>query len=137
MSSKRPPLTLWNNSFFWCNGNGSLTRLNASIVWTAPLTTRRSSLPFALLVGVNAPGAGGGPTRPSRCCNLCDDLGLDTISAGATIAFAMECGERGLLREEGLRFGNGEMVLSLLDIAPILAGLVGKWAGYPGAPVVH
>ena len=45
---------------------------------------------------------------------LCDDLGLDTISAGATVAFAMECAERGLLREEGLRFGNAAMLLSLL-----------------------
>jgi len=27
----------------------------------------------------------------------CDELGLDTISAGGTLAFAMECGERGLL----------------------------------------
>ncbi len=45
---------------------------------------------------------------------LCDHLGLDTISAGATIAFAMECAERGLLREEGLRFGNADAVLDLL-----------------------
>ena len=28
---------------------------------------------------------------------LCDELGLDTISAGGTIAFAFECAERGLL----------------------------------------
>ena len=49
-----------------------------------------------------------------RAARLCDDLGLDTISAGATIAFAMECAERGLLREEGLRFGNADMMLSLL-----------------------
>src|SRR5206468_195629 len=42
------------------------------------------------------------------------DLGLDTISAGATIAFAMECAERGLLREEGLRFGDADAVLDLL-----------------------
>src|SRR5262249_44534602 len=45
----------------------------------------------------------------------CDELGLDTISAGATIAFAMECAERGLLTEPGLRFGNAPVVLSLLD----------------------
>ncbi|HVL14120.1 MAG TPA: aldehyde ferredoxin oxidoreductase N-terminal domain-containing protein, partial [Gemmata sp.] len=32
-----------------------------------------------------------------RAARLCDDLGLDTISAGATAAFAMECAERGLL----------------------------------------
>jgi aldehyde:ferredoxin oxidoreductase len=50
-----------------------------------------------------------------RAAHRCDQLGLDTISAGATIAFAMECAERGLLREEGLRFGNADMVLSLLD----------------------
>jgi aldehyde:ferredoxin oxidoreductase len=50
-----------------------------------------------------------------RAARLCDDLGLDTISAGATIAFAMECGERGLLREHGLRFGNDDMLLSLLE----------------------
>jgi aldehyde:ferredoxin oxidoreductase len=49
-----------------------------------------------------------------RAARLCDQLGLDTISAGATVAFAMECGERGLLPDEGLRFGNGELLLSLL-----------------------
>ena len=31
---------------------------------------------------------------------LCDQLGLDTISTGNSIAFAMECAERGLLKEE-------------------------------------
>jgi aldehyde:ferredoxin oxidoreductase len=37
---------------------------------------------------------------------LCDDLGLDTISAGGTIAWAMECAERGLLDAPWLRFGD-------------------------------
>src|SRR5205814_6053799 len=50
-----------------------------------------------------------------RAARTCDRLGLDTISAGATIAFAMECAERGLLREEGLRFGNADAVLDLLS----------------------
>src|SRR5262249_42142458 len=52
----------------------------------------------------------------------CDALGLDTISAGGTIAFAMECAERGLfpageLEEaaRGLRFGDGARVLGLLE----------------------
>src|SRR5207249_1622670 len=49
-----------------------------------------------------------------RAARRCDELGLDTISAGATIAFAMECAERGLLREEGLRFGNADAILDLL-----------------------
>jgi aldehyde:ferredoxin oxidoreductase len=54
-----------------------------------------------------------------RAARLCDQLGLDTISAGATIAFAMECAERGLLQVDGLRFGSGEVLLSLL---PRIAG---------------
>jgi aldehyde:ferredoxin oxidoreductase len=47
---------------------------------------------------------------------LCDDYGMDTISCGVTIGFAMECRERGLLSHEDvdgldLRFGNGEALL--------------------------
>jgi len=58
-----------------------------------------------------------------RAAKRCDELGLDTISSGATIAFAMECAERGLLHEEGLRFGNSDMVLSLLDQIAMREGL--------------
>ncbi len=49
-----------------------------------------------------------------RASQRCDQLGLDTISAGATIAFAMECAERGLIDAPGLRFGNGETLLETL-----------------------
>jgi aldehyde:ferredoxin oxidoreductase len=35
---------------------------------------------------------------------LCDDLGLDTISAGSVIGFAMEAFERGILSEEEIGF---------------------------------
>lgn len=50
---------------------------------------------------------------------ICDRLGLDTISAGNVIAFTMYCYERGLIsREEtdgiDLRFGNHEAILALL-----------------------
>src|SRR5262249_50304883 len=41
-----------------------------------------------------------------EAARLCDRLGLDTISAGASIAFAMECAERGLLGGPGPRFGD-------------------------------
>src|SRR5262249_55046239 len=50
-----------------------------------------------------------------EAARLCDRLGLDTISAGASIAFAMECAERGLLAEEGLRFGSADKMLRLLE----------------------
>jgi aldehyde:ferredoxin oxidoreductase len=45
---------------------------------------------------------------------LCDELGLDTISAGGSIAFAMECVEHGLLDEPELQFGNGDALLATL-----------------------
>jgi aldehyde:ferredoxin oxidoreductase len=50
---------------------------------------------------------------------LCDELGLDTISAGSVVAFAMECYERGMLTKEelgglDLAFGNSEAIFELL-----------------------
>ena len=42
---------------------------------------------------------------------LCDQLGLDTISTGGTLAFAMECVERGLLDAPWLRFGDASALL--------------------------
>src|SRR5215467_6181691 len=46
---------------------------------------------------------------------LCDDLGLDTISAGGTIAWAMECAERGLIDAPWLRFGDAAALTRALD----------------------
>jgi aldehyde:ferredoxin oxidoreductase len=46
----------------------------------------------------------------------CDELGLDTISAGGSIAFAMECAERGYIDEPWLRFGDGSALLKALDL---------------------
>lgn len=51
-----------------------------------------------------------------KACRQCDDLGLDTISAGGTIAFAMECVERGLLDAPWLQFGDGPSLLRALDL---------------------
>jgi len=49
----------------------------------------------------------------------CDRYGMDTISAGNTIGFAMECYERGLLRRTetdglDLKFGNHEVFIELI-----------------------
>jgi aldehyde:ferredoxin oxidoreductase len=49
-----------------------------------------------------------------RAAAACDDAGMDVISAGGTAAFAMECGERGLL-EGAPRFGDADGLLRLLD----------------------
>jgi aldehyde:ferredoxin oxidoreductase len=53
----------------------------------------------------------------------CDELGLDTISAGGTIAWAMECAERGLLDAPWLRFGDGDALLRALDEIGRVEGL--------------
>jgi aldehyde:ferredoxin oxidoreductase len=51
-----------------------------------------------------------------RATRRCDDLGIDTISTGGTIAFAMECVERGLLDEPWLVFGSGDAMLKAIDL---------------------
>ncbi len=50
----------------------------------------------------------------ARANYRCNDLGLDTISTGATIACAMELSERGILSEH-LRFGDGERMVRLVE----------------------
>jgi len=58
-----------------------------------------------------------------RACGRCDELGIDTISTGGTIAFAMECVERGWLDEPWLTFGSGEALLKAIDLIGHRAGL--------------
>lgn len=51
---------------------------------------------------------------------LCDEYGMDTISCGNVIGFAMECFERGLIKREDigfdLSFGNGDSILSMIQL---------------------
>jgi aldehyde:ferredoxin oxidoreductase len=58
-----------------------------------------------------------------RATRRCDELGLDTVSAGGTIAFAMECVERGWLDAPWLTFGSGEAVLHAIDLIGRREGL--------------
>lgn len=51
---------------------------------------------------------------------MCNEAGIDTISAGSTIAWAMECYEHGILSKEDLdglelTWGNGQALIQLLD----------------------
>lgn len=51
---------------------------------------------------------------------ICDQLGIDTISAGNIVAFAMECYEKGILTDketEGLKlnWGNHEALVKLVE----------------------
>lgn len=63
------------------------------------------------------------PDAVLEAAALCDELGLDTISAGGTIAFAMECAARGLFDgarfpapPSPLEFGNAATVHALLPL---------------------
>ena len=52
---------------------------------------------------------------------LCDDLGIDTISAGNVIGWAMECYEKGILTKKDtggleLNFGNVEATFKLIEL---------------------
>jgi aldehyde:ferredoxin oxidoreductase len=58
-----------------------------------------------------------------RASQRCDELGLDTISAGGTIAFAMESVERGWLNEPWLKFGSGEALLRAIELIGSRQGL--------------
>ncbi|MCH8901785.1 MAG: hypothetical protein IIC88_05745, partial [Chloroflexi bacterium] len=62
--------------------------------------------------------------------HLCNQYGLDVISAGATVAFAMECYENGIINKEDmggieLTWGNTEGIIEFLK-------LIGKREGPAG-----
>lgn len=55
-----------------------------------------------------------------KCNELCNRYGMDTLSAGGTIAWAMECFENGVLTEDDLDgidlgFGNAEGMVAMLE----------------------
>lgn len=66
-----------------------------------------------------------GITEPEvvlEAAQRCDALGLDTVSTGGTLAFAMECGERGWL-PDAPRFGDGEALLRHIELIAQREGL--------------
>jgi aldehyde:ferredoxin oxidoreductase len=65
----------------------------------------------------------GDPDAVLRASRRCDELGLDTISAGGTIAFAMECVERGWLDEPWLTFGSGDAMLRAIELVGCREGV--------------
>ncbi len=72
---------------------------------------------FALgpLVGIS------NPNTIIRASHLCNEVGIDVISAGSTIAWAMECWEKGIINIRDtngvkLEFGNEEALMSCLSM---------------------
>ena len=54
-----------------------------------------------------------------KAITLCDDLGIDTISGGTTVAFGMECFEKGIITKKDvghdLSFGNSKAVVTMIE----------------------
>ena len=74
---------------------------------------------YEAVAGFGADCAIGDLQAVARANELCNELGLDTISTAGTIAFAMECFEHGLIGPgdtDGLelRFGNAAALLDLI-----------------------
>lgn len=63
-----------------------------------------------------------------RASKLCDEMGMDTISAGVTLAWAMECFEKGILGIDdtggtALKFGDGDALLEGLRMIATRRGI--------------
>lgn len=63
-----------------------------------------------------------------KCNDICNRYGLDTISTGATVAWAIECFEKGLFTKEDtggleLTWGNAEAIVALTQAIADQAGL--------------
>ncbi len=87
-----------------------------------------SSFALGPLVGVSDANA------VIRASHYCDDAGMDTISAGATVAWAMECFEKGILTSEDtggldLRFGNADALAAALRLIAERRGIGDLLAG--------
>jgi aldehyde:ferredoxin oxidoreductase len=64
----------------------------------------------------------------SQAAELCEKYGLDGISTGDVVAFAMECYEKGIITKNEtdgieLRFGNADGLLSMIE-------KIGKYEGF-------
>lgn len=85
----------------------------------------------------------------AKAHQICEEYGMDTLSAGCTMAFAMECFEKGFINQDDtggveLKFGNSEEMLKMLekigkreDIGNVLAEgtkraseIIGKGSGH-------
>jgi aldehyde:ferredoxin oxidoreductase len=67
----------------------------------------------------------------ARANQICNEYGVDTIACGATIAFAMECFENGVITKEQtggleLKFGDADVMLKVLDQIVKNEGPLGK-----------
>lgn len=107
--------TLLANTFSKTHGCASCT-IRCERLFTS-LSGEEQRLEYETLFSLGPLCGVENPDIVLQAARLCDYYGLDTISTGGTIAWAMECAEKGLLpdaRSLGLRFGNGDALLATI-----------------------
>ncbi len=71
----------------------------------------------------------GDPRAVAHLNRLCDELGLDTISAGACVSFAFEAAGKGLINhlpDHELKFGNVQAAARLIELIARREGELGE-----------
>jgi aldehyde:ferredoxin oxidoreductase len=100
-----------------------------SVVKEGPYAGTKAEGPEYETIAMLGSNCGVGDIKAIARANLlCDELGIDTISTGNVVAFAMECYERGIIASKDtggldLRFGNVEAYLRLIEMIGTREGL--------------
>lgn len=93
-----------------------------------PSRTALAEYESIALLGPNL-GLGADLSKGLDACELCNLLGLDSISAGNLVAWMMDCFERGVLDpaawDGGIAFGDGDKALALLEDIALRRGTLG------------
>jgi aldehyde:ferredoxin oxidoreductase len=92
---------------------------HVSTVASGPYAGVTSSMEFETMYSIGSDCGNGYYPAVVKAGYLCDRLGLDTISTGVTIAWAMECFEKGILTKKetdgiDLTFGNHEAIIEII-----------------------
>jgi len=91
-----------------------------SVIEGGPHTGTVTSVEFETLYALGSECGIGYFPAIAKATDLCDRLGMDTISTGVTIGWAMECYERDILTNEDtdgteLTFGNHEALIEVIN----------------------
>lgn len=117
--------TLTENSFSRRHGCASCT-IQCERLFRAGAGSDEQRLEYETLFALGPLCGVGDPAYVFEGARLCDRYGLDTISTGGTLAWAMETSDRGLLpgaRALGLRFGDGDSMLAAIRAIAARDGL--------------
>jgi aldehyde:ferredoxin oxidoreductase len=108
--------TLTANSFSRRHGCAACT-IQCERLFRSHDTADEQRLEYETLFALGSMCGIADPAFVLEAAGLCDRYGLDTISTGGTLAWAMESGSRGLFpgaQTLGLRFGHGQGMLAAI-----------------------